>query len=87
MLKRGGMGKTPEKTDAVPTSGGERILALDALRGVAVLGVLLINIIEFGLPGAYLNPANAGGTSGASLWAWIATSFFFEGTMRGLFTF
>jgi uncharacterized protein len=80
------MGKTPEKTDALPTSGGERILAPDALRGVAVLGILLINIIEFGLPGAYLNPANAGGTSGASLRAWIATSFFFEGTMRGLFT-
>ena len=80
------MENTTEKTGSMPTTDRERIFALDALRGVAVLGILLINIIEFGLPGAYLDPANAGGAGGADLWAWIATSFFFEGTLRGLFT-
>lgn len=69
-----------------PTTAQERIFALDALRGVAVLGILLMNIIGFGLPHAYTNPSNAGGTSGADLGAWIITSLFFEGTMRGLFT-
>ena len=86
MLERGAMENTTGKVGSTPTTDRERIFALDALRGVAVLGILLINIIEFGLPGAYLNPANAGGASGANLWAWIATSFFFEGTLRGLFT-
>jgi uncharacterized protein len=69
-----------------PTTAQERILALDALRGVAVLGILLMNIIGFGLPHAYTDPSNAGGASGADLGAWIVTSLFFEGTMRGLFT-
>jgi uncharacterized protein len=69
-----------------PTTAQERILALDALRGVAVLGILLMNIIGFGLPHAYTDPSNAGGTTGADLGTWIITSMLFEGTMRGLFT-
>jgi uncharacterized protein len=63
-----------------------RIDALDALRGVAVLGILLMNVVGFGLPQAYVDPTVSGGATGADLWAWIATSVFFEGTMRGLFT-
>lgn len=38
-----------------------RIAALDALRGIALLGILLMNIIGFALPkAAYLNPAYQG---------------------------
>jgi uncharacterized protein len=64
----------------------ERLDSLDALRGFAVLGILLMNIIGFGLPNAYENPAVAGGIEGANLAAWLTTSLLFEGTMRGLFT-
>lgn len=36
----------------------ERNVTLDFVRGVAILGILLLNISAFGLPkAAYLNPA------------------------------
>jgi uncharacterized protein len=76
----------PERTEAAPTTDSERIFTLDVLRGIAVLGILLMNIIGFGLPRAYQNPANAGGAQGADLAVWVMNSMFFEGTMRGLFT-
>ncbi|MCW2473468.1 DUF418 domain-containing protein YeiB [Candidatus Symbiopectobacterium sp. NZEC151] len=42
-------------------SSPRRIATLDFVRGVAVLGILLLNITAFGLPkAAYLNPAYAG---------------------------
>lgn len=39
----------------------ERNVTLDFIRGVAILGILLLNISAFGLPkAAYLNPARYG---------------------------
>jgi len=71
-----------------PTSAAERIFALDVIRGFAVLGILLMNILGFGLTSsAYEWPlALSGGNTGWNLWAWVAEMFYFEGTMRGLFT-
>ncbi|MEO8161028.1 MAG: DUF418 domain-containing protein [Arenimonas sp.] len=71
-----------------PTGDSERIFALDVIRGFAVLGILLMNILGFGLTSsAYMDPSAAvGGNTGANLWAWVAEMFYFEGTMRGLFT-
>ena len=73
---------------ASPTTSSERILALDTIRGFAVMGILLMNIVGMGLPSpAYVMPtAEVGGNTGANLWAWIVQTLFFEGTMRGLFT-
>ena len=73
---------------AAPTSAAERIFALDTIRGFAVLGILLMNILGFGLSGpAYEFPIDiVGGNTGPNLWAWVAEMFYFEGTMRGLFT-
>ncbi|WP_312837106.1 DUF418 domain-containing protein YeiB [Pantoea sp.] len=49
----------------------QRYLALDFIRGLAVLGILLLNIVGFGLPSAaYLNPAWQGGVSDADAWTW-----------------
>lgn len=59
---------------------------LDTTRGIAVLGILLMNIISFGLPNAYDDPTNWGGAHGANLTVWRTMALFFEGTMRGLFT-
>ena len=63
-----------------------RIEALDFVRGVALCGILLMNITGFGLPDAYVNPVNSGGATGVNLWAWIVTEIGFEGTQRGLFS-
>ena len=64
----------------------QRIEALDFVRGVALCGILLMNITGFGLPDAYTNPTNSGGATGADLWAWIITQMGFEGTQRALFS-
>jgi len=41
-----------------PVAAGERLAALDLLRGVALCGILLMNIVGFAWPGgAYTNPA------------------------------
>ncbi|MGL4771002.1 MAG: DUF418 domain-containing protein YeiB, partial [Plesiomonas shigelloides] len=49
----------------------ERLAVLDGARGVAVLGILILNVISFGLPqAAYLNPAFAGLPSVSDIWAW-----------------
>lgn len=69
-----------------PTTRAERIGMLDTTRGIAVLGILLMNIVGFGLPESYEDPTNWGGHDGANLWAWRINALFFEGTMRGLFT-
>lgn len=73
---------------APPTSTAERIFALDVIRGFAVLGILLMNILGFGLTSpAYISAtAEVGGADGLNHWAWLAQMFYFEGTMRGLFT-
>ncbi len=64
----------------------QRIEALDFVRGIALFGILLLNITGFGLPDAYTNPNNAGGATGANLTAWIVTQIGFEGTQRALFS-
>lgn len=44
-----------------PGEGGERITNLDAIRGVAVLGILIMNVVSFGLDmGPYYNLASGG---------------------------
>ncbi len=69
-----------------PTAGADRKVALDTLRGVALLGILLMNIVGMGLPYSYSNPTNFGGAEGLDLLAWAVNNLFFEGTMRGLFS-
>jgi uncharacterized protein len=70
-----------------PVAAQERLASLDVLRGAAVLGILLMNILTFGLPGmAYLDPSVAGGDKGANLAYWFANQLLFEGKMRALFS-
>lgn len=65
-----------------------RLPSLDLVRGVAVLGILLLNILSFALPeAAYVNPRAYGGWHGADLAAWAANFVLFDGKMRGLFSF
>ena len=64
-----------------------RIQSLDALRGVAVLGIFAINIIGFAFPEiAFSNPKVAGGEGALNYGLWSFTTVFIEGSMRGLFS-
>jgi uncharacterized protein len=61
--------------------------SLDALRGIAVMGIVLMNIISFGFPEeAQLTPRAPGGTSPADLWTWATMFVIVDGKMRGLFS-
>lgn len=73
-------------TALAPTGKSARINALDVMRGVSLLGILLMNIVGFGLYNAYMDPTINGGSEGWNLNAWFTTSMFFEGTMRGMFS-
>ena len=57
-----------------PTPANQRILSLDLLRGVAVLGILAVNIQVFAMiDAAYLNPASFGDMAGLNGWVWYIT--------------
>jgi uncharacterized protein len=65
----------------------DRILTLDVIRGVAVMGILLMNIVGFAMPGAaYANPLAYGGHSGIDFAAWLVNAILIDGKMRGLFS-
>lgn len=66
--------------------GGQRIAELDLLRGFAVLGIFVMNLMGFALPlDAYGNPAVAGGHTGWDLVAFYLQDAFFDGRMRAIF--
>ena len=68
-------------------SPGERIAALDVLRGVAVLGILAMNAPGFALPEpAYFNPIAYGADGPGDIVSWTINFIFFDGKMRGLFS-
>ena len=69
-----------------PTNLNNRIETLDVLRGFAVLGILLLNILMFGqVSFYYLNPSVIEGTlTDWIIWALIDISA--EGAMRALFS-
>ena len=70
-----------------PVVKAARIDSLDILRGIAVLGILAMNITAFGmLWQSYSNPLVAGGYTGANKIAYDVISIGFEGTMRGIFS-
>ena len=78
---------TNNKGTLGPVTSTERIRSLDVLRGVALLGILLLNIAGFGLVFmSYMDPTVQGGAEGKNLFVWVVNNIFFEGTMRALFS-
>jgi uncharacterized protein len=63
---------TPDSPQiASPVAGSERIVSLDVLRGVAILGILLMNIQSFSMVGAaYFNPTAYGDLTGLNRFVW-----------------
>ena len=70
-----------------PVKPDDRIEAIDVLRGFSLLGILLMNIVAFGMPfAAYTDPSAYGGASGANLAFWLTNQVLFEGKMRAIFS-
>ena len=67
------------------TTAGNRIAALDLVRGVAVLGILAVNVLAFSGPvsGSYSPDVPRPG-SAADGWTFAAMLVLFEGKMRAL---
>lgn len=77
----------PPPPAPAPLGGSDRHLALDAVRGLAVLGILLMNLTAWGLHiAAYDDPSVAGGASGANLASWLFNHLLVDGKMRALFS-
>jgi uncharacterized protein len=78
-------------TQPVPVAPIDRIESLDVIRGFALLGILLLNILGFGLVSSgYFNPEVGGGSTPLelelNLAVWAGVDVFFEGAMRCLFS-
>jgi hypothetical protein len=66
----------------------ERLLSLDFIRGIAVMGILGANVIAFGQPfvayywpGGFATPPEL-----SDPWLWTLQFLLVDGKMRGLFT-
>lgn len=69
------------------TVASTRYQSLDAIRGVAVMGILAMNIVAFALPfSAYTNPLAGGQIGTVDLATWLFNFVFVDSKMRGLFS-
>ena len=70
-----------------PVAPAERIEAIDVVRGFALLGILLMNMLAFGLPfRAYFDPTVDGADAGLDFGVFLFVDFTSEGVMRALFS-
>ena len=77
----------PTTTLAAPIGQQERIIFLDSLRGIAILGILLMNIPGFGLPYVAINDFSIQPQGDLNYFFWyVFGPGVFEGSMRGLFS-
>lgn len=78
--------ESPSPAAAGPVQGGERLIGLDMLRGVAVLGILVINIYAFAMPFvAYANPLVMGGTEAHNIGTWFFTHILIDQKFLSIF--
>ncbi|MEQ9095889.1 MAG: DUF418 domain-containing protein [Phycisphaerales bacterium] len=70
-----------------PTTQQDRIRSIDTLRGVALLGIFVMNIPIFALTGAaFFNPPIAGGFEGLDYLTWLASHALFDMKMMAIFS-
>jgi len=82
-----GAADEPQVNSVQPVASTERITAMDTLRGVAVLGILVMNIYGFAMPFiAYNNPLALGGTEWHNIGTWFFTHLFFDMKFMTIFS-
>jgi len=70
-----------------PVAPTERISSVDVLRGVALLGILTMNVLAFAWPFAgYDNPIHSGGDTLPNRISWAVNHVLFSGKMMTLFS-
>lgn len=75
------------KTKVSPVERSDRIVSIDVLRGIAVLGILIMNIQSFSMPmAAYINPAAYGDLTGINKWVWIISHILASEKFMSLFS-
>ena len=73
-------------TTLTPTKQEDRIIMLDILRGFAIFGILMVNMMWFNTPVASLISANSMWTAPADIATRFAIGFLFEGKFYLLFS-
>ncbi|WP_196157007.1 DUF418 domain-containing protein [Reinekea sp. G2M2-21] len=72
---------------SLPTDLSQRIISLDVIRGIAVLGILMMNIQSFSMPDtAYINPTAFGDLSGINGWVWGFSHLFIDSKFMSIFS-
>lgn len=70
----------------IPVAPSERIIALDVLRGFAMLGILIMNIQSFSMiEAAYFNPTAYGDLTGLNKAVWIGSHVFADQKFMTIF--
>src|SRR5215203_7570909 len=78
---------TQAKQQIGPLTSSERIVLLDSLRGIAVLGILLMNIPGFGLPHIRVEDYTINNESGLNYYVWyVFGPGVLEGSQRAIFS-
>ncbi len=75
-----------QKETTSPVATSERIKTIDVVRGVALLGILLMNIPGFGIDWSVFYTISRGPHDTADYRTMQVIDVFFSGTMRGLFS-
>lgn len=69
-----------------PVEPAHRIASIDGLRGLALIGILLMNMVGFGGSVDLETPFGAPDLANPDWRVWIVEQMVFEGAMRGLFS-
>ena len=86
-LHSGGAAEPSATAASAPVAVTERIDAIDKLRGIAVAGILVMNIYGFAMPFmAYSNPLAYGGTEWYNMGTWFFTHIIFDQKFLPIFS-